>query len=70
MNTFLHISEIIVFGSIAIVILFKIAQFIFEVFKAIKDGTKEGLEELYEQNGVNSFKELKNKKKNEKKNSI
>jgi hypothetical protein len=66
MNTILHIAEIIVFVSAALWILSKVAGFLFEVITAIREGAKEGLEELYEKNGVSSFEELKAKKKKEK----
>jgi predicted membrane protein len=66
MNNILHIAETIVFVSIALWILFKVTGFLFEIITAIREGAKEGLEELYEKNGVSSFGELKAKKRIEK----
>jgi len=66
MNTILHIAETIVFVSVALWILFKVAGFLFEIITAIREGAKEGLDELYEKNGVSSFEELKAKKRMEK----
>ena len=66
MNTILHIAETIVFVSVALWILFKVAGFLLECITAIREGAKEGLEELYEKNGVSSFGELRAKKTKEK----
>jgi len=66
MNNILHMAETIVFVSVALWILFKVAGFLFVFVTAIREGAKEGLEELYEKNGVSSFEELKAKKRREK----
>jgi hypothetical protein len=61
MNNILRISEFIVFGSLALYIIYKVLFFIVECILAIKEGFQEGFQDVLDKNGVSSYKELKEK---------